>query len=123
MVFNNAMIYVFFSVGAASFWRKRAKEETCTGYSLDWAVRSATPLSELRLEHKVEGQEDWLPAQEVRLTVTEATTEATIEATTEATTEAGTGGPATNCRTYIGTTTVPKNVIEIRWGVVSRHDG
>ena len=118
MIFKNEMIYVFFSVGAASFWRKRAKEETCTGYSLDWAVRSATPLSELRLEHKVKGQEDWLPAQEVRLTP-----EATTEATTEATREAGTGGPATNCRTYIGTTTVPKNVIEIRWGLVSRHDG
>ena len=114
MIFNNAMIYVFFSVGAASLWRKRGKEETCTGYSLDWAVRSPTSLTELRLQHKVEGQEeDWQPAQEVRLT------------------EASTGGPPvlasvsliTDFPTYIGTTTVPKNVTNIRWGLVSRHNG
>jgi len=92
-ILNFVLIAIVYSVGAASLWRKRGKEETCTGYSLNWA----TPLTELRLQHKVEGQEeDWQPAQQVKLT------------------EASTGGPATDFPTYIGTTTVPKNVTNIR---------
>ena len=62
----------FFSGGSAFLWRQKHQNETCTGYRLDWAVSSATPLSELRLEYKFQGQEAWQLAQEpVKLTEVE----------------------------------------------------